>query len=239
MDYKVLNSTDAKKLKKTKNIGSILQIDFNLANVYLLSDWSFLVMPSNPSSNCLLTAKQELLHKWIKDGYFPMGDQVRGSYFTRRRRLEGLFSRKEGLKQVVCNFIFNDEMQLSGNLSAAEIDSLYEILRARNLFEKFQLNFILLLGDYIISRGKDWGLRWGLLSDKQQLNPLIHLSIVTDQKRQGYYNLEQQLSSKQGYAGADHYLNAVVFGSRRLAKDLVEIVRLSQVANIPAGRLSA
>jgi hypothetical protein len=239
MDYKVLNSTHANKLKKKKNLGFILQIDFNLANVYLLSNWSYLVMPFNPSSDWLLTTDQELLHKWIKDGYFPMGDAIRGSYFERRRKLESHFNRKEALKQAFCDFIFQGEKRSVGDLSAEEINCLYEILRARNLFDRFRLNFILLLGDYIISRGKGLGLRWGLLNDKQHLNPIVHLVIVTGQKQQGYYNLEQQLSSEQVYAGADHYLNEVVFGSGSLAKNMVEIVRVFQVANSSAGRVSA
>jgi hypothetical protein len=224
MDYKVLKWKRGNKLKETMGIGFIAQIDFNLAKVYLLSDWSYLVMPFNPLSNWLVTHKLELMRKWIKERYFPVGEGGDTSYFERSHMLRNLASFKEELKEALCDLIFKNKRRAPADLSADEIDCIYEILKYRNLFHEFKLNFIILLGDYLINRRKDLDLSWGLLSDRQYLNPLMSLIIVTDPKRQGYYEIEKQLSIGQGYAGIEHYLRAVVLESKRQVEDMVEIV---------------
>ena len=234
MDYEVLDSSYAKRLKKKKSLGFLLQIDFNLADVYLLDNWSFLVMPFDPANDWLLTSDQALLRKWIKEGCFPMGDGVDRSYFERRRKLESQITFKEVLKEALCNFMFMEGKRSPADLSAEEIDWLYELLRQREMFQKFQLNFIFLLGDYIISRRKELDLHWGLLNDKQTLNPAINLIVVADQKQRGYYDIEKQLNGKQGYAGAEQYMNSAVFGSDNQAKVIVEIIRVMQDDAMPA-----
>jgi hypothetical protein len=224
MNYKILKWKHANKLKEQKSIAFILQIDFNLAKVYLLSDWTYLVMPFNPFSNWLLTDKQELLQKWIKERYFPVDDEIDRSYFERSRSLENLTYHKAGLKQALCDFIFKDGNRSPDELSGDEIDCIHEALKYRGLFARFKLNFIFLLGDYVISQRKDRDLHWGLLSDKQSLNPSINLIIVTDLKRGEYYDLEGQLCSRQGYAGVDHYSQEVDFGSESQAREVGEIL---------------
>jgi hypothetical protein len=224
MDYKIIKWGMANKLKERHSICFLCQLDFNLANIYLLSNWSYLVMPFAPFSNGLLTSKQEVLRKWIKERYFPVGDEGDGSYFERHLRLKNLTSCKEGLKVALCDLVFKNKKRSPEDLSAEEIDRVYAVLRYKDLFQKFKLNFTVLLGDYIISRRKDLDLRWGLLNDRQHLNPMVNLIIVGDQMQQGYYDFEKQLSGKQGYAGAEHYLQAVVFGSENQAKEMVEVV---------------
>ena len=223
-NYKIVKWKLANRLKEKKCMGFLCQLDFNLANIYLLNDWSYLVMPSSPFSDALVTAKQELLQKWIKNRYFPVIDEGDGSYFERNLRLKNLTGCKEGLKEALYDLVFKDNKRSPADLSAEDIDRVYAVLRYKELFQKFKLNFTVLLGDYIISRRKDLDLSWGLLTDRQSLNPLVHLIIVTDQKRQGYYELEKHLNCKQGYPGVEYYLQAVDFGSENQSKEMVEVV---------------
>ena len=224
MEYKVLKGKSANKLKEKNCIAFLCQLDFNLARVYLLCDWTYLVMPFNPFSNCLLISKQELLQKWIKERHFPVSGWGDRSYFEKSQSLKNLASYKEGLKEALCDLIFKEEKRSPDDLCAEEIDCIYEVLSHRNLFEELKLNFTVLLGDYIIGRRKDLHLRWGLLSDRQYINPVLNLIIVTDQKQQGYYELEKEIGSKRGYAGVDHYLQGVVLESKKQVEDMLEIV---------------
>jgi hypothetical protein len=205
MDYRVLHWRSANKLKARKSVALILHIEFNLAKVYLLKDCSYLVMPINPFGNALLTNKLELLNSWIAERCFPAGDKVDGSHFEDREKLENLMSFKEELKETLCQYIFKDRWRSPASLSAAEIDGIYELLRDRNVYEQFKLNFVVLLGDHIISRQKKISFRWGLLIIKQYLNPLTSLVLITDQTQKRYCNLEKQISSKWGYAGVDYF----------------------------------
>jgi hypothetical protein len=228
MDYKIIKWGMANKLKERHSICFLFQLDFNLANIYLLSNWSYLVMPFAPFSNGLLTSKEKVLRKWIKERYFPVIDEADGSYFERSFKLKNLSDCKEGLKEALCDLVFKNNKRSPADLSAEEIDRVYTVLRYKDLFQKFKLNFTVLLGDYIISRRKDLDLRWGLLNDRQSLNPLVHPILVTDQKQQGYYELEKQLYGRKGYAGAEHYLQAVAFELENQAKEMVEVVGVMQ-----------
>ena len=54
------------------------------------------------------------------------------------------------------------------------------------------MEFILLIGEYIIQLDK--GYHWGRLENRQFLNPLINLVIVTNELEQEYFNVEYHIS---------------------------------------------
>jgi hypothetical protein len=224
MDYKVLNWRPANRLKARKSVSLILHVEFNLAKVYLLKDCSYLVMPINPFGKALQTDKQELLNKWIDERYFPVDDKVDSSYFENRERLENLMNFKEELKEALCQYVFNGRWPPPDSLSAGEIDSIYQLLRDRDAYDQFKLNFTVLVGDYIIRRQKDMDLRWGLLTVKQYLNPLTSLILITDQRQKRYYNLEKKISSKWGYAGVEYFLQAIVEGPGPKLNEIIEMI---------------
>jgi hypothetical protein len=222
MDYRVLNWRSANKLRANKSVALILHIEFNLSKVYLLKDCSYLVMPINPFGKALRTGKLEVVNKWIEERYFPAGDIVDGSYFETREKLENLMSFKEELKEDLCQYVFKDQGRLPDSLSAEEIDGIYALLQYKKQYQQFKLNFVVLVGDYIIRRQKKLDIRWGLLVVKQYLNPLISLILITDQRYKRYYNLERQISSKWGYAGVEYFLNAITDGPGARANEILE-----------------
>jgi hypothetical protein len=224
MDYRVLNWRSANRLKACKSVSLILHIEYNLSKVYLLKDCFYLVMPINPFGKALLTGNLEILNKWIEERFFPAGDEADGSYLETREKLENLMGFKEELKEALLQYAFKDEGRSPDSLSAQEIDGIYELLRDKELFRQFKLNFIVLVGDYIIRRQKEMDLRWGLLIVKENLNPLTSLILITDQRHKRYYNLERQVSSKWGYAGVEYILNAIVEGPGARANEVIEVI---------------
>jgi hypothetical protein len=224
MEYKILTWKSANKLKDKKSVACVMQIDFNLAKIFLLKDWSFLVMPLNPFGNGLHTHKEGVLQQWIKERFFPVGDEVNKLYFENRDMVENLINHKEGLKQVLCNHFFDEGKRSPGELSAEDIDGIYDILKKRNLYQQFKLNFLVLAGDYIISQQREKTPQWGLLSLKQYLNPVISLVLITDEAKRDYFDLELRLSGKRAYPGIARYIKDIEDGPfSRLNYDLAEL----------------
>ena len=224
MDYRVLNWRSANKLKARKSVSVILHIEFNLGKVYLLKDCSYLVMPINPFGKAIHTNKQELVNRWIEERYFPVDDKVDSSYFETRERLENLMNFKEELKEALCQYVFKDGWRLPDSVTAGEIDNIYQLLRNRDAYQQFKLNFIVLVGDYIIRRQKDMHIRWGLLFVKQYLNPLTSLVLITDHRQKRYYHLEKKVNSKWGYAGVEYFVQAIVEGPGPKVNEIIEMI---------------
>lgn len=226
MDYKVLDWHSANKLKDQMNATFVAQPDFNFSKVYLLNDSSYLIMPLNPFGNSLLTDKKELLDKWISEQYFPVNDEVNKFYFENHDKIGNLIANKETLKQELYNYVFKGENKTFHEFSTDEIDNIYKLLQKKRKYQDFKLNFIVLVGDFILSQYKQENYRWGLLRSKQFLNPVMNLIIVTDEKEKRYYNLENKISGKFGYVGVQYYLKAISGNLTSRADEITEIAKV-------------
>lgn len=225
MDYKVLDWSSANELKDKMNATFVKQLDFNFSNVYTLSDSSYLIMPLNPFGNSLLTNKKDLLDKWISEQHFPANDEVNKFYFDNQDKMDNLIANKEALKQTLYNYVFKGENKTSNELSAEGIDSIYNLLKKRKKINEYKLNFIVLVGDFILNQYKQENYRWGLLRNKQLLNPIMNLIIVTDEKEKQYFNLEDEIFGKWGYLGIQDILQAISNHKRR-ANEIEDIVKV-------------
>jgi len=226
MDYKVLDWSSANELKGKMEAAFVLQLDFNLSKVYLLSDSSYLVMPLNPFGSSILTSKKDLLDKWISEQHFPVSDEVNKFYFDNQDKIDNLIANKEALKQSLCNYVFKGENKTPDNLSSEEIDSIYKLLKKRKKYQEYKLNFIVLVGDYILNQHKQGGYHWGLLRSKKFLNPVMSLIIVTDEKEKRYYNLEDKISGKFGYVGVQYYFKSISDTLTSRANEIEEIAKI-------------
>lgn len=226
MDYKVLDWHAANGLKDQMNATFVMQPDFNFSKVYLLNNSSYLIMPLNPFGNSLVTDKKELLDKWISEQNFPANDEVNKFYFENHDKIDNLIARKEVLKQELCNYVFKGENKTFDELSAEEIDGIYKVLKKSKKYPAFKLNFIVLVGDFILNQNKLENYSWGLLRSKQFLNPVMSLIIVTDEKEKRYYNLEDKISGKFGYVGVQYYLKSISDALTSRADEIAEIAKV-------------
>lgn len=226
MDYKVLDWSSANELKDKMNAVYVEQLDFNFSRVYLLNDSSYLIMPLNPFGNSIITSKKDLLAKWISKQRFPVSGEVNQFYFNNQDKIDNLIASKETLKQSLCNCLFKGESKTPDNLSSEEIDNIYALLKKRKKYQEYKLNFIVLVGDYILNQHKQEGYHWGLLRNKQFLNPLMNLIIVTSEDENQYYNIEDKITGKFGYVGVQYYLKSISDGLTKTSNTIEEIVKI-------------
>lgn len=223
MDYKVLDWSSAAKLKERLKGKVFKSIDFNLASVYLLEDSSYLIMPLNPFGNSILTKDKSLLDNWVKEQRFPDIDDANAFYFNNQVKIEGLLSYKEALKKELYSYVMKDRGEGITNPSVDDIDHIYQTLKKRKKIKEYKLNFIVLVGDCILEANKDY--RWGILENKQLLNPLMNLVIVKDKGKGIYYNLEENSTGKWGYPGMQYILKTVSESNKK-SNEIEEIKKV-------------
>jgi hypothetical protein len=209
MNYKVLDWHSANELKNKMNAVFVEQFDFNFSKKYILSDKSYLIMPLNPFGNSILTKRKDLLDKWINNHHFPSNDKVNKFYFDNQKKIDNIIANKDALKRDLCNYIFKKENIIPDTLTAREIDSIYDLLNKRETYQKYMLNFMVLVGDFVLSQYKNKSYHWGLLKIKQYLNPICHLIIVIDEKKQLFFDIEDKINGKWGYVGVQYILGNI------------------------------
>lgn len=232
MDYKVLDWSSANELKDKMNATFVVQPDFNFSKVYLLSDSSYLIMPLNPFGNSVLTSKKDLLDKWISEQHFPVSDEANKFYFDNQDKIDNMIANKKALKQSLCNYVFKGESKTPDNLSSEEIDRIYKVLKKRKKYQEYNLNFIVLVGDYILNQHNQERCHWGLLRSKQLLNPVMSLIIITDEKEKRYYNLEDKMSGKFGYVGVQYYFRSISDAITNRANEIEEIAKVMRAIKL-------
>ena len=78
------------------------------------------------------------------------------------------------MKKNLCQYIFRENIKNVDGVSIEEIDSIYNLLRKKRKFESYKLNFIVLVGDYIITHSKKNSNYWGLLKIQQLLIQVLN-----------------------------------------------------------------
>lgn len=148
-------------------------------------------MPLNPFTKTILTKDSLLLESWIDKQIFPMDGGINRFYFDNRTKIDHLNSVVPILVKELL-----DAVGIEATIvTAVEIDKIYAFLVDEKNFERYKLNYIALIGDFLKSRGTVH-IHWGLLKRKQFLNPLVQIVLV---KKEGdtihYFNLEEKLDS--------------------------------------------
>jgi hypothetical protein len=223
MKYKVLDWSSANELKKKMNGKVFMNIEFNLSCVYILEDSSYLIIPLNPFGNSLLTSDKALLEDWVKNQHFPVIDEANKFYFKNQSKIDNLLIYKEELKKDLYKYALGDVKQNINTPSEDDIDSIYQILKRRKKIKEYKLNFVVLIGDFLLNKNKNW--KWGVLRSKQLLNPLMSLIIVKDEKQNLYFNLEDNISGKWGYPGVQYVLKAISESGKK-ANEIEEIAKV-------------
>jgi hypothetical protein len=224
MDYEILESISAHELKRSSSALFIMQIEFNFASVYQLSNSSCLVMPLNPFGKSLLVSSLDLLNKFIENKEFPVDDRVNGILKENSAEIDNLVNSKEKLKDDLLEYLFKDA-KTSENISVEKIDEIYKLLRKRRKFKILELKFILLIGDFLINQCKEQNYRWGLLEIKQLLNPIKCLVLISTEKENCYFNLEEKIKGKRGYLGANYILKLAENHTRK-SNEFERIVKI-------------
>jgi hypothetical protein len=198
-NYQVLDWAEANELKSRMNGEFVENIDFNLGTVFKLSDGTYLVMPINPFAKCLATKDTILLGKWQTDCYYPTNEKINTFYFANKEKFENLPQFQEVLISDLLKYLKKYENELTQPL---DLDEICRLLKKKKAFNKYKLNFIVLMGNHIINKYPDDGLVWAKLVNKQLLNPLVTLvlsGVVDNEER--YFNLQEFVDGKWGYRG--------------------------------------
>lgn len=225
MEYKILDWQAANNLKDSMNAKLVLQPDFNLSSIYLLTDSSYLVMPLNPFGNSIHTTKKILLEKWINEKRFPDTDAANRFYFDNNRKIDSLIINKEFLKDELYEYVFKGEKKTINEFTEDDIDSIYNILKKEKKIKYYKLHFIVLVGDYILFKYSNEKYQWGLLKSKELLNPIVSLVIITDVTQNYFFNIEDEIFGKWGYTSVRDILQAINNHKRR-SNEMTEITTL-------------
>jgi len=199
MEYKVLDCFEAANLKKSAKF--LINIEFNLSSVYSLNDSSYLVMPLNPLGKSMLIKNKNLLEQFINEKYFPDNEEANKFYFDNKQCTDNLIKCKEKLKIELIDYVFKGGNHFQEENSLEQIDYVYETLKKRKAIKKYKLNFIVLIGDFIIRKYGNNDIRWGLVAKKQLLNPIMNLVLIKDEKNGIYFDIEESIFGKYSYSG--------------------------------------
>jgi hypothetical protein len=224
MDYEVLSGSSANDLKNRSDAKLIATNAFNFSKTYLLNDGSYLVMPLNPFGNSLHTSEKQELDNWISEGYFPSGDEANTFYLENRPQIDNLPAYQEKLKETLFGFVFKDDLTAAKAMDEATIEHIYEILKKKKKIKTFKLHFLVLLGDFIISKDQSGLYHWGKLSNKQLLNPIIKPVIVTNEEEQLYFDLEDSIYGKWGYVGVQAILHALASDMTKKGNEIETLI---------------
>ncbi|MBD1363262.1 hypothetical protein IDJ77_05500 [Mucilaginibacter sp. ZT4R22] len=212
-NYNILNWPEANELKSHMDGEVVERVYFNLSTVYKLSDGTYLVMPINPFAKCLAAKDTVLLEKWRTDCYYPTNEKINDFYFANKEKFENLLQFQEVLNNDLLKYVAKYENELT---QPSDLDEICKLLKKKKAFNKYKLNFIVLVGNYIINKHPDDGLIWAKLVNKQLLNPLVTLvllGIVNNEER--YFDLQELVDGKWGYQGLQHIEHRFLYPLRR------------------------
>lgn len=198
-NYKITGWSEANELRLKAGSELIMIVEYNKAKIYHLADSTYVIMPISPFAKCLITKSRDLLDKWISDSHFPTNEDINSFYFKNKEKISNLNRIKETLINELATVIGIDLKHLQ---DSSKIDNVYEILKKRRLFDKYKLNFIVLVGDYILNKYPMDNLHLSKLKHKQFLNPVIEIALsrfINGEER--YFNLQELIIGKWGYRG--------------------------------------
>jgi hypothetical protein len=205
-NYQIIDGLEGHDLKSKENARFIMTIDYNLASVYQLSDSSYLVMPINPFAKCLRVQNKAVLEKWIDESYFPTNEVENQFYFENKHKMDSLPQYKNQLKEILLEYIYKGPAEIT----CYEIDSIYKLLKQRKRFKEYKLNFVVLLGDFLIQKYPQENYRWGLFESRQLLNPVVSLILVRENNgNQEYFKIQDRMEGKYGFTGTRRVENSI------------------------------
>lgn len=205
MEYRILVWQDANDLKKSKNAEFIYTIESNKSNVFLLDDSTFLLMPFNPFGNSIQVKEKNVIENWVANDKFPITEEFNRFYYDNELVINNLNTHKEKLKEDLFNYVYKDPSNHPVDLNKQVIDEIYKYVKAKRKVDNYRLNFIVLVGDYLMGNNKKY--KWGLYKSCQYINPVHFLAIVNSDPQPKCFNLEANLFTKHGYLGF-FYVNA-------------------------------
>ena len=199
MNYNVLNWNEASKFKNHSGTKFLKNIDFNESSVYKLKDSSFLIMPLNPFGKSLKTKNKELIEMWESQKYFPTNEIVNNFYFKNKLLIENLNVNRSKLREDLFNYIYGKRRDPLLSINSNMIDNIYKSLNDKKVLNRFKLNFIVLVCDYLSINNSKYKI--GILEQKQLLNPINSIVLSLDSELKYYCSIEECVFGSYGYLG--------------------------------------
>lgn len=186
MEYKVLDWEDAVVLKNSSASQFLMMIEFNQASVYKLKDSSLLVMPLNPFGKSIVTKHQTLIDEWISRREFPTKESRHQFYNKNKKLIDNFNNTKDSLQTELLDFVFsNSELSLTDE---EVIENVYKKITEKKQFKKYELGFIILVGNYLIKKNPNY--TFALIESKQLLNPIKSIILIDNNIKNEYFELE-------------------------------------------------
>lgn len=222
MEYTIIHPFDAAELKE-KGVFSYL-IEFNMSKVYTLPNTKLLVVPLNPFATSILIDDENVLKDFIRKQLFPVDEELKGFYFENREKIDRLPLYIEILKSQLLNYIY-DSKYVSEQLTIENIIEVYHIVKKKRTHKKYQLNLIILLGDYLIKIYEDKKLQWGLLANKQYLNPKRTLILIDSLSKTSYLDIEDISTNGLKVDDIEYFIKNIT-GYFKKANEIEAILRV-------------
>lgn len=187
MEYAIVHPFEAVELKEKGRFSYL--IEFNMSKVYILPNSKLLVVPLNPFATCILIDNESVLNEFISEQFFPVEEELKGFYFENKEKIDNLPLYKKALKDRLFNNIYGTKLK-SEQVTVENINEVYHCVKKKRTHKKYKLNLIILLGDYLIKASKNKKLQWGLLANKQYLNPKKKLVLIDNLAETSYLDIE-------------------------------------------------
>lgn len=216
MEYEVLDWPVARDLVEKNDAHCIELIDYNQGQVYQLKDSSYVVMPVMPFAKCLRVYHRQLLDEWIRNSFFPTGEHFSDFYYKHKAIMDNFPQYTDKLREELITYIQKKPGNTGHVPDSDDIDLIYKTLRKRKKFSTYRLHFYALLGSYIIKICPEEHFKWGLLQNKQMLDPPVSLVLLKKHDNAWrYFDLEDCVEGKFGYLSVQYVLSSPTRFNRR------------------------
>jgi hypothetical protein len=226
--FKAVSYSEAIKLKEEKKGEFLENIPFNNANIFVLKDSSFLILPLNPYTTALIVYEKGALEEMLKTNTFPVKEESNSFYDANKEKIENIDVYGGELITELENYLKSNNFVFEN--TDLNVDSVYNFLKAKKTLGKYKLNFIVFLANIII-KSYDQSLKIGLLKEKQALNPMVSIVLVNQtDSNLVFFNLERQIFGRSNYYGIQDILNNLA----QLKKKVNAINVIDKVFDWPA-----
>ena len=194
MDAQIIDWKTACDLKNHPETIFLENIHTNFSAIYQLKDCSYLVIPVNAFGKSLLTKDKADIEKWTKEKYFPTNENMNPFYDKNIEIIKELNKNIPKLKKELfdgLNIPYKNDERF---ITEKEIDAIFLELKNKIKYNKYKLNFLVLVADYL-NKQDNYKWKLGILSMKQLLNPVFFVSLISENKY--YFNIEERTGAKR------------------------------------------
>lgn len=195
--YRILSSEEALSLKQDPGTEPRNGIEWNRANVYTLSDDSYLVMGLIGSFCPAVWVKDyATIEQFIVDEFFPDGDKLWLYYKENRHFYDDLNHTKS---QLIRELFVYCKLEETTPVNVETVDYIWAIIKKRRKKAQYRLHFSVLVCEYFIQLDSDCYI--DVRKECQTLNPTMMVVLRSKNDLKKYIDIDHEVFGKWGFFG--------------------------------------